>query len=165
MPLNQDIMDWANSWNNHKMSIRSGPNQGSRSPTDLRWFSMLQDGARGFQPVEPSSFEPMDETLDPENIPEYGIDWNAYENDHIQEHHALNNPADPFPNNPFVAHQPEVYSMVNVDETRCPFTDQEYNTFRYHMSLLPDTLRFSQDMNQRKQLWIVALGICQEMMR
>lgn len=56
-PLNQDITDWANSWNNHKMSIHG---QGTKSPAYLRWFSMLEQGARGFIP---SNFHPIDETL------------------------------------------------------------------------------------------------------
>ncbi|KAF8151621.1 hypothetical protein B0H34DRAFT_784734 [Crassisporium funariophilum] len=162
--LNQDIMDWANSWNNHKMKIRSGQNQGSRSPTDLRWFSMLQDGARGFMSVNAQDFEPIEDPLEANDIHEYGIDWHAYHDNHIQEHHSTNNPTDPFPQNPFVTHQPDTFSMVNVDESRCPFSDQELNIFQFNISLIPDGQRLSRKMEDRKQMWILSLGICRQIM-
>jgi hypothetical protein len=155
-PLNQDITDWANSWNNHKMQI---PEQGTKSPADLRWFSMLQQGSRGFSPSA-SSFQPVEETLGVDEVPEYGIDWNAYQDARIQNHHLTNNPADPFPENPFVSHQPETFNMVNVDESRCPFTDDELNIFTYNLNLIPQELRASRQMSDRKHVWIRALDIC-----
>ena len=156
--INQDIMDWASSWNNHKMSI---PGHGTRNPTDLRWFSMLQDGARGFTP-RAVEFEPRADSLDEEDLAEYGIDWDAYHDNRIQQHHSTNNPTDPFPQNPFIAHQPDTFSMVEVDESRCPFTAPELQIFYHNFSLIPDTIRLSRDMEQRKRLWVLAITICRQ---
>lgn len=126
----------------------------------MRWFSMLNDGARGFSPQQASQFEPVEEVMEEEDIHNYGVDWDAYQDSRIQEHHAAHNPTDPFPQNPFVAHSPETYNMVHVDETRCPFTDEELLIFQYNLNLLPHNMRTSRDMDQRKQLWICALNIC-----
>jgi len=137
------------------------PGQGTKSPADLRWFSMLQQGARGFLPSA-SSFQPIEETLDVDEVAEYGIDWDTYQDTRIQNHHTTNNPADPFPQNPFVSHQPETFSMVNVDESRCPFTNDELNIFIYNLNLIPEDLRLSREMSNRKELWIQALDICRQ---
>ena len=116
---------------------------------------MLQDGARGFQPLG----DPMDND---EDVAEYGIDWDAYHDQRIYDHHAISNPMDPFPRNPFVAHQPETLNVIQVDESRCPFTQEELRTFTYNISLLPESLRFSWDMCQRKELFILSLNICKQ---
>ncbi|KAF8194613.1 hypothetical protein BJ912DRAFT_825641, partial [Pholiota molesta] len=159
--LNHDIMDWANSWNNHKMTI---PGMGTRTPAKLRWFSMLQEGARGFNPLLPTDFEPVDELLEQNDIAEYGVDWDAYQDNRIQEHHAASNPTDPFPQNPFVTHRPDSLNMVHVDESRCPFTEEELRLFQFNLDLLPEGMRFSREMTERKQLWICGLNICRQIM-
>ena len=97
-------MDWANSWNSHRMTI---PGHGTRSPADLRWFSMLQDGARGFSPLNPTEFEPVEDILEENEIDEYGIDWETYQDARFQEHHSAANPTETFPENPFITHRPE----------------------------------------------------------
>ena len=157
--LNHDIMDWANSWNSHRMTI---PGHGTRSPADLRWFSMLQDGARGFSPLNPTEFEPVEDILEENEIDEYGIDWETYQDARFQEHHSAANPTDTFPENPFITHRPESLSMVHVDESRCPFTQEELDLFEYNFSLLPEDIRMSRNMNHRKQLWIWAINISRQ---
>jgi hypothetical protein len=137
------------------------PGQGTKSPADLRWFSMLQQGARGFNPSA-SSFQPVEEALSADEVAEYGIDWETYQDAHIQNHHSTNNPSDPFPQNPFIAHQPETFNMVNVDESRCPFIDDELDTFIYNLNLIPEEIRSSRQMSHRKELWIRALDICRQ---
>ncbi|KDR69125.1 hypothetical protein GALMADRAFT_77882 [Galerina marginata CBS 339.88] len=157
--LNQDIMDWANSWNNHKMTI---PGKGTRSPADLRWFSMLEDGAQGFSPLNATAFEPMEDVLEEHDIDEYGVDWEAYQDAHIQQHHATANPTDPFPQNPFVVHRPDTFSMVHVDESRCPFSDEELALFQHNLSLVSADILSSREMEHRKQIWIYALNLCRQ---
>lgn len=159
--LNQDIMDWANTWNNHKMHI---PGVGTRSPTDLRWFSMLQDGARGFVPSESAAqyFEPLEDTVPPNEVAEYGTDWDVYHNRQIHDHHSANNSADTFAENPFISHYPDNFNVVDVQESRCPFTLEELNLFNHNLSLLPESLRFSRELPSLKQLWILALEICKQ---
>lgn len=122
---------------------------------------MLQEGARGFAP-RAAEFEPSADTLDEEDLPEYGIDWEAYHDNRIQQHHSINNPTDPFPQNPFIAHQPDTFSIVQVEESRCPFTAEELQVFHHNFSLITDTIRLSRDMEQRKRLWVLALAICRQ---
>lgn len=157
--LNHDIMDWANSWNNHRMSI---PGEGTRTPTDMRWFSMLEDGARGFSPLQPASFEPLNEAIDEDEIAEYGVDWDAYQDARIQEHHATANPLDPFAHNPFITHRPDNLNMVHIDESRCPFSPEELVLFTYNYDLLPLEIRSSRIMESHRLLWTYALNICKQ---
>jgi len=159
--LNQDIVDWANAWNNHKMRI---PGHGTCSPAELRWFSMLESGAQGFVPGQAADFDPVEDNLMDDEIAEYGIDWDGYWDNHILNHHSGNNPPDPFSQNPFVSHQPDNLNTVQVDESRCPFSPDELDRFVYNLSLLPEAIRLSRDMSQRKQLWILALSICRQIM-
>ncbi|KAG2108391.1 uncharacterized protein F5147DRAFT_576953 [Suillus discolor] len=97
--INHKAIQWANAWNMHKMALPDG--QQSCSPADLRWFSILQSGAHGF---DAASFQPPEEDLDVDEIDEYGINWEAYEDQHIQAHHTEGNQPDHLGHNPFVAH-------------------------------------------------------------
>ncbi|KAJ3502998.1 hypothetical protein NLJ89_g8633 [Agrocybe chaxingu] len=155
-PLNDDILEWANSWNNHKITL---PAQRSQSPTEMRWFSMLQDGATGFNPRNAQEFEPHHESLDQHDLEEYGIDWDAHQIPQIQQHHAAANPTDPFSQNPFVAHQPDKLNMVEIDETRCPFSAEELGLLQYNISLLPPALLSSHKMSDRRQLWVLVMNL------
>ena len=138
--------------------------EGSKTPAELRWFSMLQDGARGFSPLNANEFEPIEDNVEEENMDEYGVDWEAYHDTQIQEHHAATNPTDPFPQNPFVAHTPETLSMVEVEESRCPFSDDDIAVFQQNLTLLPEAVRTSRNMSDRKELWNWALSLCREIM-
>ena len=99
-----------------------------------------------------------------ENIDEYGVDWEAYQNTQIQEHHAAANPTDPFPQNPFVAHTPESLSTVEVEESRCPFSDEDLVVFQQNLMLLPEAILISRDMVDQKQVWHWALSLCREIL-
>lgn len=163
--LNQDITDWANSWNNHKMSISGRPRgEGTKTPAEMRWFSMIEDGARGFSPLNAHQFEPIGDDVEEENVDEYGVDWEAYQDRRIQEHHAATNPADPFPQNPFVAHTPDVLSTVEVEESHCPFSAENLAAFKQSLAMLPGAIFDSRNMDDRKQVWVWALSFCREIM-
>lgn len=157
--LNQDIMDWANTWNNHRMSI---PGEGTQTPAEMCWFSMLQDGAQGFTPLQPNGFEPVEDTIEAEELAKYGVDWDAYQDQRIQEHHTATNPPDPFAHNPFISYHPDNLNMVHVDESRFPFSPQELALFEHNFNLLPWELQSSRAMESCTQLWICALNICKQ---
>ncbi|KAJ7670247.1 hypothetical protein B0H17DRAFT_1209474 [Mycena rosella] len=63
--INSQLAFFAQSWNQHRLQIRHGPN---RSPTDMFVFDMLVNGVRGNQ-------LPVDEVLNEEELEVYGIDW------------------------------------------------------------------------------------------
>lgn len=144
--LNQDITDWTRAWNHHKMSFHKA---GTKTPEQMKLWSMLKDGPRGFAPalgaVEGDDYEA------------YGIDWDAYQQHNIREHHAAANPTDPLPDNPFVSHEPETFSIIDVDQAACPFNDQQLSVFNQQMAAIPVRIRTNEE---RARLWMYALDIC-----
>lgn len=50
------------------------PDEGTRTPIELHWFSILQDGAHGFSPLNTNEFEPIQDDVEEENVDEYGVD-------------------------------------------------------------------------------------------
>ncbi|THU95947.1 hypothetical protein K435DRAFT_665354 [Dendrothele bispora CBS 962.96] len=76
--LNEQLEFWAQSWNNHKIQIRNGPN---RSPIDMFGFDMLVQGFRG-----------TDLTLSEAEMEVYGVDWEALQDENITQSQEQNNP-------------------------------------------------------------------------
>lgn len=82
--INQQLSFFAESWNNHCIQIRGGPN---RSPADMFGFDMLVHGVRGQQlpPLYPDHKLPEDE------LEVYGIDWTAFRDDQLLQSLRGNN--------------------------------------------------------------------------
>jgi len=80
--INQQLAFFAESWNQHRIQIRNGPN---RSPADLFGFDMMVHGVRGHQ-------LPVDE-LNDEELEVYGVDWEALHDERLLESQRNNNPA------------------------------------------------------------------------
>ncbi|KAF9034906.1 hypothetical protein BJ165DRAFT_1417406 [Panaeolus papilionaceus] len=152
--INNDLTGWKDGWNNHKIPI---PGVGTRSPADLQWFSMIEQGLHGFRGQEASH---LDVSLNAEEIEEYGIDWHDLENPLLLNHHLLTNPADIPENNPFQNHRPASFSIVTVEEERCPFTDRQLEEFMRQFLSIPENICNSFHMEDRKVLWILTLDIC-----
>ncbi|KAL0566652.1 hypothetical protein V5O48_015351 [Marasmius crinis-equi] len=72
--INAELTFWAESWNKHKITMRSGPN---RSPEDMFGFDMLIHGLRG---DDPESFAMSEEELEV-----FGVDWEGLEDDVLLE--------------------------------------------------------------------------------
>ena len=139
--LNQEIQEWANAWNQHKLSLEGERN---KSPAELRAFSLMEHGPWGFdQPVD--------------DIQEYGIDWESYHDSRIQQHHLQENTQEPA--NPFVSHRPESHPHVEIDEIANPLTSTQMDAFVQGISELPVWLRTSRSSEHRKQLFVQALNI------
>ncbi|KAG1901613.1 uncharacterized protein F5891DRAFT_950393 [Suillus fuscotomentosus] len=157
--INTEALQWANAWNSHTMTL---PGQRNDSPHALRFFSVISGGGRGVDANGNvlQDFQPAADDLAPEEIEEYGIDWEAFEDHHLHSHHASENPPDHLAHNPFVAHWPEQHNVVEVEEPDCPLTAQqlEYlNTYIQDLSI--DT------MEQRHALWVTALQVCHDIFR
>ncbi|KAG1790754.1 uncharacterized protein HD556DRAFT_1433174 [Suillus plorans] len=135
--INHKAIQWANAWNMHKMALPDG--QWSHSPADLWWFSILQTSSR------PN----VDE------IDEYGIDWEAYEDQHIQAHHTEGNQPDHLGHNPFVAHRPDHFNIVEVEEPNCPLSPQHLTILHQYIVNIPDST-----MTERKILWMESMQVC-----
>ncbi|KAG1852846.1 hypothetical protein DFJ58DRAFT_660990 [Suillus subalutaceus] len=153
--INTEGLQWANSWNAHTMTL---PGQRNDSPHALRFFSIISGGGRGIDAhgnVLPH-FQPIVDDLTPEEIDEYGIDWEAYDDHHIRHHNVEENPPDHLQNNPFIAHWPEQHNIVEVEVPGCPLNVQQLAFLDNYTQGLP-----VETMNERHALWVVALGICQ----
>ncbi|KAJ7735629.1 hypothetical protein DFH07DRAFT_870733 [Mycena maculata] len=64
--INSQLAFFAESWNQHRIQIRNGPN---RSPTDMFVFNMFVNGVRR------DHLPPEEEELGDEELEVYGIDW------------------------------------------------------------------------------------------
>lgn len=93
--INEEIMEWAEGWNSHTMAIQ-GDRQ--RSPRDMFFFGMLQNGLRGVE-------EPQTGVVDNEDPATFCIDWDTIDNPTIREHHTSTNSSDALGDNPFLTHQ------------------------------------------------------------
>lgn len=91
--INEDAHQWAEMWNEHKLQIKGG---WRRSPREIFFTSLLQDGPRGLQ-------------LDPANqtVPEQG-----------------STPDQSTAENPLLAGPPD-FSQVDVEAPGCPLNGDE----------------------------------------
>ncbi|KAJ6518122.1 hypothetical protein C8R47DRAFT_1232125 [Mycena vitilis] len=80
--INSQLAFFAQSWNQHRIQIRNGPN---RSPADMFVFDMLVHGVRGNQ-------LPDEEVLNEEELEVYGIDWEGLRDDNLLTSQRNNNP-------------------------------------------------------------------------
>lgn len=147
--INLDATDWAESWNHHRISIRD---ERQRSPRDMFFFGMLQNGVRGVD----ATFIPGDDEVG--DFQEYGIDWEAFDEDNVRQHHNEANSVDETADNPFVIHPPQQLSDVQVPEAHRPLTDAQICDLDNQLTLLPHYLSYS--MDSCRLLWIDALQIC-----
>jgi hypothetical protein len=79
--INQQLTFFAESWNQHRIQIRDGPN---RSPADMFGFDMLVHGVRGDQLP--------DEDLTEEELEVYGVDWEGLQDEQLLHSQRGNNP-------------------------------------------------------------------------
>ncbi|KAJ6505139.1 hypothetical protein C8R45DRAFT_1051016 [Mycena sanguinolenta] len=153
--INQDADEWAKAWNEHK--LRFG-NDRTRSPRDLFFFGMIENGLRGIE----STPDATDNDDDIEDLDAYGIDWEELHQDDIMAHyHQHNAGAEVDPedaNNPFSNDGPHQLSHVDVQEPLCPFGPEFVVALDEYLAVHPHVQ--SRNMNSRRALWIDALAIC-----
>jgi hypothetical protein len=154
--INTEALEWANAWNSHTMTL---PGQRNDSPHALRFFSIIHGGGRGLDAsgnVLPG-FQSVADDVALEDIEEYGIDWEAFEDRHLLSHHSGENPPDHLAHNPFVAHWPEQYNIIEVEEPDHPLTMQQLGQLDASIQgFLIET------MEQQRTLWVSALQMCRD---
>ncbi|KAJ7178252.1 hypothetical protein C8R46DRAFT_1329376 [Mycena filopes] len=80
--INQQLRFFMESWNQHQIRIRDGPN---RSPADMFGFDMLALGVRGTD---------VGEVMSDAELEVYGVDWEGLRDETLLESRQENNPAD-----------------------------------------------------------------------
>jgi hypothetical protein len=79
--INSQLAFFAESWNQHRIQIRNGPN---RSPADMFGFDMIVHGVRGDE-------LPDDVVTSEEELEVYGVDWEALQDDTVLQSQRNNN--------------------------------------------------------------------------
>jgi hypothetical protein len=143
--INEDALEWAEAWNNHKIGIRG---ERQRSPRDMFFFGMIQNGPRGIHPADDDEIEDMQS---------YGIDWEDFDDDDILEHHRQANQTDNPDDNPFMPHRPERLTRIDVTEPGCPFTEDQIIYLNSELNALPYI--HSRTMDSYRLIWISGLRI------
>ncbi|KZT23193.1 hypothetical protein NEOLEDRAFT_1157389 [Neolentinus lepideus HHB14362 ss-1] len=116
--INSDAQEWADTWNSHTIELDG---QRNRSPRDMFFFGLVEDGARGLEWVA----RPADEEIPEDELVGYGVDWEALENTRLMEHLLTNNPNEWEEHNPFAPiNQPEKLSHVECEPPESPFDDE-----------------------------------------
>ncbi|KAJ7713341.1 hypothetical protein B0H16DRAFT_1328714 [Mycena metata] len=150
--INQDASNWAKAWNEHKIRF---DNDRTRSPRDLFFFGMIDNGLRGFD-VDQEEEEFV------EDFDAYGVDWEELHNADIMAHHMEHNADEQLDpdaiENPFSNDGPHRLSHVEVQEPLCPFSIEHVTQLDAHLALNPHSI--SRNMNSRRSVWIDALDFC-----
>ncbi|KAJ7592501.1 hypothetical protein C8J56DRAFT_1002792 [Mycena floridula] len=109
--INIQLDFFAQSWNNHRIQIRNGPN---RSPLDMFVFDMLALGVRG-QALE----------LSPEELESYGIDWAAFNIERVRRHQQTHIPPNE-ESSSWIGHQgpPPNLTQVVVEPPETVFAEE-----------------------------------------
>ncbi|KAF7358806.1 Integrase catalytic domain-containing protein [Mycena sanguinolenta] len=155
--INEDAQDWARTWNEHKIRLET---ERTRSPRDMFFFGMIENGLRGFEGVP----EVLDDD-EIENLDGYGVDWVDLSDPEVMAHHDEFN-TDPELNmdsiqNPFTNDGPHQLSHVEVVEPLCPFDPAEVELLDAHLARSAHF--YSRNMNSRRALWIEALDFCRQL--
>ena len=148
--INQDALEWAGTWNSHPMTLPRG--QGTRSPREIFFFSMLQDGLRGRLPEVAH-----EHVEDPAN---YGIDWADATEPRLMNHLLENNPQDWEDDNPFASGSTRL-SHVPCKAPNYPISAEQVHEMDTQLrARLPFQ---SSNMLDRRNLWVTALEIAAEL--
>ena len=141
--INDQLQEFTQAWNNHRIQIRHGPN---RSPIDMFGFDMLVHGHRGDELV-----------LSNTELEVFGVDWEALRDVRLMETHRSNNPSNEASTS-WIGRQgpPDTLNQVNVDPAPVPeridrFSEQLLAWLHPHPETPPIPV-----------LWFHALGLCRE---
>jgi hypothetical protein len=155
--INRDAQDWAGAWNNHTVGLRG---QRGRSPKDMFFFGMLENGHRGIEGFEAD--------LTDDEIVGYGIDWEAMGDPQIRTHHNNANleHSDDIDDqtlpvsNTSSSLRPERFSVVEVESPNCPLTPEQVHWLDSQLLSYP----FSEirTVEAYRLRWITALALCLE---
>lgn len=147
--INLDAYEWAESWNNHRMTHPTLP---VSSPRELFFNGMLTSGYRGFQP--------FDTPLSDQEAVEYGIDWQDYDSPELRSHHRSHNPQENRPEEgDYETQLPSHLSHVEVPEEISPLSPEQSSFLDFHLDRLE--ARWSRNVDELAAVWEYALGIVQ----
>jgi hypothetical protein len=140
--INDDIQEWAQAWNHHRISLQG---EAPRSPRDLFLFSIVQDGVRGMESSDD------DEAVDPNT---YGVDWEVYDDPVLVRHMVENIPDDQ-------SEEDENLSEVDHEAFSIPLGEDLVYELELQLNNYVDLS--SRNMNARRFVWQTARQICYDL--
>jgi hypothetical protein len=143
--INFQLSFFAESWNQHRIHIRNGPN---RSPADMFGFDMFVHGLRGNQ-------LPAEQDLDDDELEVYGVDWEGLLDDQLMNSQRGNNSiAEEWSSWIGQVGPPDNLNEVPVDSPPRPLTDQQMESLDLALPPWPERPTDT-DITLR---WTIALG-------
>ncbi|TDL14093.1 hypothetical protein BD410DRAFT_734592 [Rickenella mellea] len=114
--INEQLSFFAQSWNQHHLQIRNGPN---RSPADMFGFDMLVHGVRGSQHQDVDN-------MTAEELEVFGVDWEGLQDEGVLNSRQQNNPLSE-DSSSWIGRTgpPEHLNEVNLDAPNAPLLPQE----------------------------------------
>ncbi|KAJ6467536.1 hypothetical protein C8R47DRAFT_990472 [Mycena vitilis] len=150
--LNQEVQEWAEAWNSHKISMEGARRQ---SPREMFTFGLLEQGPRGLGHVTTA----VDDDAVLAHIDDFGIDWEAGTNAHLLQHFAEHNNQPWSEEDPFATFAaPETLTEVLVEPPVGPLSIADVEELDRLLGTCVDLS--SRDMGVRKLIWKEALNIC-----
>jgi hypothetical protein len=153
-PINEDVADWARTWNAHKIQLWGERN---RSPLDMFLFGMVEDGPRGI-----ANLMQVDDTdLDDVDLAQYGVDWEGQADPALMDHFYANNPQETTGGAFAPVTTPDRLSGVAFNSPDSPLTQQQVETLSHKLNAVIDVT--SRSMTIRRVIWQIAFDLCREM--
>lgn len=130
--INTQLSFFAESWNQHRISICHGP---SRSPADMFGFDMFVHGIRGDQLPNDS-----EDHLDDNELEVYGVDWEGLLDDQLTHSQRQNNPVGEEWSS-WIGHvgPPDTLNEISVDTPQQPLTVQQMVSLDRALQPWPDS--------------------------
>jgi hypothetical protein len=150
--INQDVAEWVETWNAHKIQLRGERDQ---SPREMFLFGMVQDGPRGLLYLQQQEDEAV------VDLATYGVDWEAQEDAVLMRHFADNNPQDGMGVN-FAPHSaPARMSEVVCDSPDSPLTLEQQEMLVQVIGEAVDMT--SRNMTIRRVIWQIGFDLCRDL--
>lgn len=148
--LNTELQEWGQAWNSHKIRLKR---ERQASPLELFQIGVMTHGL--FSPG--ASIAVGAEFPDGEAVDDYGIDWEAWEDATLRNHHIAENQLmedEASLDNPGVVLAQEVV----VPDTTAPFDAPGEVNLHNHLVTQFGDWQGIQSMVERRLLWDVALN-------
>jgi hypothetical protein len=148
--INQQLSFFAESWNQHRMQIRGGPN---RSPADMFGFDMFVHGIRGDQ------LPPADD-ITAEELEVFGIDWAAFREERVLQSLRENAPAQEEATS-WIGHTgpPAHLNEVPLDAPAVAVSADQLQPFQDSLELWMHTVGENVTV---ESLWVYGLALAQQ---
>jgi hypothetical protein len=152
--LNQEIWEWGETWNAHKLRIR---NERQTSPHDLFSYGVFTHGL--YSPFPET--DPLDNVATLDEALEYGIDWADWEEPMLRRHHIGANGLTEADDDG-EAYDANPVRGVEVPDAHCPLDIDNRQELEMHLSQIfgLDWQR-CRNLHHQEHIWLEALVFCQ----